>query len=307
MTVIQSNIFQKYKIIKTFLIMVKLDNKQNLQNLGQNNDSDNYGVVSDVLGSLWSARVVIGIALLAVILRACYSYQQPTEALPGLVSTAEIARNTDDLIGRSVTIRSRPLEQVGNSSFTVRDRRFFGGEPILVINASGQPFNLPANRNLEILVTGEVRNLVIPEVEREFNIGLQDKYYKEYINRPAIIARTITLAPAPGQVTANPSRFYGQRLAVTGEIANIQSPVLFSLDEDRLLGGSNLLVLLNKPPALAINDGQPVAVVGTVRPFVVAEIERDYNITWDLQVKRQLETEYRNRPVFIAEAVYPSD
>ncbi|NJR73376.1 MAG: hypothetical protein HC773_06120 [Scytonema sp. CRU_2_7] len=45
--------------------------------------------------------------------------------------------------------------------------------------------------------------------------------------------------------------------------------------------------------------------VGVVRPFVVADIEREYGITWDERVRRQLEADYRNKPVFVADTIYP--
>jgi hypothetical protein len=53
-------------------------------------------------------------------------------------------------------------------------------------------------------------------------------------------------------------------------------------------------------------EGEDVVVTGEIRPFIAAEFERDYELTWDLDVKRQLEAEYENKPVFIAKSIYPS-
>jgi hypothetical protein len=53
-------------------------------------------------------------------------------------------------------------------------------------------------------------------------------------------------------------------------------------------------------------EGEDVVVTGEIRPFIAAEFERDYELTWDLDVKRQLEAEYENQPVFIAKSIYPS-
>jgi len=47
-------------------------------------------------------------------------------------------------------------------------------------------------------------------------------------------------------------------------------------------------------------------VTGVLRSFVVADIERDYDLTWDLNLQRQLEVDYRNKPVLIVQSVYPS-
>ncbi|MDM9383832.1 hypothetical protein QUB80_24410 [Chlorogloeopsis sp. ULAP01] len=278
--------------------MIKLDDKQTTNNTNTRNNG--------ILQSLWRAKVLLGLVMLAVVVRACYSDGQQTVALPGLVSTTNVVSNTEELIGKSVTIKSKPLQIVGLSSFTVSDRRFFSGEPIIVVNASGKSFDLPKDPNVAVQVTGEVRNLVISEIEREFKLRLQDENYRDSINKPAIIARSIMLSPTPTQIRANISAYSGKKLAVIGRVENIQSPVLFSVKENRLFGGENLPILLNTPPAIAINKGQTIAVIGVVRPFVVAEIERDYKVTWDLQVKRHLEAQYNNMPVIIAQAIYPS-
>jgi hypothetical protein len=119
-----------------------------------------------------------------------------------ITNTTEIARDTDNFIGKTVTIRSKASERVGLRSFTVTDRRFFG-KPIVVINATGKPFDLPQDRSTEVQVTGQVRKLDIPKIERDFKLNVQDEYYKDYINKPAIIARQIVLAPKSGDVATN--------------------------------------------------------------------------------------------------------
>jgi hypothetical protein len=154
-------------------------------------------------------------------------------------------------------------------------------------------------------VTGQVRNLDIQKIERDYKLNIQDKYYTDYINQPAIIARYIALAPKPGQVTKQPNQYYGRTVAVIGEVKNIQSPVLMKLDEDQLIGGEDLLVLFKRPLMTSVNKGQTVAIIGKVRPFIVADIERYYQMNWDLDMKRQLEIEYNNIPVLIADNVYP--
>ena len=75
------------------------------------------------------------------------------------VTTEEVSENTDELIGQTVTIRSDALEVIEPASFTVGDESFFGGEDILIINASGETFELPAD-DTEVQATGEVANFV---------------------------------------------------------------------------------------------------------------------------------------------------
>ncbi|MGB3203131.1 MAG: hypothetical protein WBA99_19655, partial [Nodosilinea sp.] len=91
----------------------------------------------------------------------------------------------------------------------------------------------------------------------------------------------------------------------------------FTLDEEQLFGAEDLLVVYATPrdgvdqplPAAGmagVSDDETVAVTGVLRPFVLSEFERDYDLTWDLDFQEQLEAEYTNRPVLVATGVYPS-
>ncbi len=144
--------------------------------------------------------VLIALSVLAALFQG-YNFGYTQGKVPAeLVNTSEITHNTSEFIDKTVTIKSRPIQKIGKSSFTVKDKELFDSEPIVVVNASGVPFNLPANRNIEVQVTGRVRKLEIRKIEREFNLNLQDKYYKNYINKPAVIAQDITIAPETGRI-----------------------------------------------------------------------------------------------------------
>lgn len=259
---------------------------------------------------LWNTKGAIALVLMAIILPACNNTNQleaSTPASPGNVTTEEVTNNTNVLIGQTVTVRSEPIRKIAPNTFTISDEQFFGKEPILVVNASGKPFVLPTNNDTEVQVTGKVAKFVVADVERQFDLDLQPDLYVEYEGKPAIVAQSIALAPEPGEITKNPNKYYGKRIAVPAEVEEIVGPNAFTLDEDQLIGGSDLLVLVATPKQkqTPIKDGEKVVATGVLRPFVVADIERDYDLTWDLNLQRKLEVEYRNKPVFIAESVYP--
>jgi hypothetical protein len=149
-------------------------------------------------GDLW---VLIALSVLAATFRGCNFSQPETTPTSKLVNTSEITYNTDQFMYRTVTIRSKALDKIGPASFTVKDKQLFDSEPIVVVNASGVPFNLPADRSIEVQVTGSVRRLDIPTIERDYNLNLQDQYYKKYMNKPAVIAQEIKLAPQQNQIT----------------------------------------------------------------------------------------------------------
>ncbi|WP_193200344.1 hypothetical protein [Nostoc sp. MG11] len=254
-----------------------------------------------------SSKKAIALALFAILLPACTNNLEREAAVPETnVTTEEVVDNTNQLIGKTVTVRSTPIRKIGPSTFTISDKQFFGAEPILVVNASGKVFNLPTDPNTPIQATGQVRKFVIADINRDYKLGLGPNLYKEYENQPAIIAQSLALAPKPGEITTNPQLYYGKVIAVTGEVENIRNANLLTLDEDKLFGGQDLLVIRPKTPKATVNEGETVAVTGVLRPFVVAEIEREYDLTWDLTLQKQLEAEYRNKPVLVANEVYPS-
>lgn len=149
---------------------------------------------TDLMERLWDAKVVLGLALGAVLVHGYYGTKDAV-LYPGVMSATQINHNTKEVIGKTVTVRSKPIKKIGLSSFTISDKQLLGGEPVVVVNASGKSFDLPTNKKTEVQVTGQVGRLVIPEIKRKYNISLQDKYYKNYRNKPAIIAKSITIVP----------------------------------------------------------------------------------------------------------------
>jgi len=243
----------------------------------------------------------IALLLSATLLPACTDQNAGGPTAESNVTTEEVADQTNELIGQTVTVRSEPGEKIAPATFTIRDEEFFGDEEILVVNSTGEPFVLPQGDDPEVQVTGEVTKFVVADIEREYNLDLDPNLYAEYENKPAIIAQSVALAPEPGEITENPSQYYGKRLAVSGEVEDVVGPTAFTLDEDELFGASDLLVVTQKTQKAA-TDGETVAVTGVLRPFVVSEVERDF----DLDLDPELQVEYEDKPVFIADAIYPS-
>jgi hypothetical protein len=268
---------------------------------------------------LWSLKGgVFVLAMTAVVLPGCNNRleanNRPTNQQPvaqqqdNNVTTEDVSENTQALIGKTVTIRSEPLQEIGTNTFTVNDEEFFGSEPILVVNSSGEPFIFPEDDDTQVQVTGEVRNLAVADLNQEYDLDLDPDLYVDYENRPAIIAQAIAPAPQPGEIAENPRRYYGRNLAVTGEVETLYNSNTFTLDEDELFGGKDLLILVRNDNTAntSVQEDQTVAVTGVLRPFVSADLEREYDFNWDEGFVRQLEAEYQTRPVLIVDRVYPS-
>lgn len=220
-------------------------------------------------------------------------------------TTEELADGAEGAIGETVSIRAEVEETVGESAFLLEDDMLFGGEDILVINASSEPFVLLDGDDTEVQVTGEVQQLILAEFETEYGLTLEPELYADYEDRPVIVAQSIALSPDPGDVTANPEKYYNKRIAIQGEVEDKLSPTTFTLDEERLFGGEDLLVISDMMTP-ETQDGEEVTATGVLRPYIAAEFETDYDLEWDLDVQEQVEAEYTEKPVFVADEVYPS-
>lgn len=244
----------------------------------------------------------IALTLIALLLPGCDYRGTRANVRDRNITAQEVVNETKNVIGRRVTVRSEPLQIVGSNAFTINNKQLFNDENILVINATGTPFTLP-NDNIDIQVTGVVRQFNAIDVAREFNLNLQPNIYREYENKPVIIAESLALAPEQRQIANNPGRFYNQLVAVEAEVEEVLDPMAFTLDNKQLIGGRDLLVF-NVNPQKSVSPDDEVVVTGIVRQFVVSEIEKDYELTKNWNLQPRIEAEYTNRPVILAQEVY---
>lgn len=256
----------------------------------------------------FTQRKLSGILLAAsvALLPACSTADNTlTASEESNVTSEELADATGYYVGETVTIRDVVETKIDESSFLMGDDSYFEGEGVLIVNASSEPFVVPDVGETTVQVTGEVSTFVVETLNGEYGLTLESAMYEEYEDKPVIIAQSIALAPDVGDVAANPERYYNQRIALQGEVEDVLEAGLFTLDEDELFGGEDLLVL---PPldAPAVEDDGAVAVAGVLRPYIEAEFERDYDLTWDASVKESIEAEYTERPILVADGVYPS-
>ncbi|WP_066382624.1 MULTISPECIES: hypothetical protein [unclassified Anabaena] len=274
----------------------------------------------------WNTR--IGgtlIALTALLIPACATPERQvtvpettTEEAPTVpsrqvaeqdnVTAPEVSQNTEALIGKLVTIRGQDINRVNDQVFTISDREAFGGERIAVVNTTGEPVNLPLPQDTRLQVTGTVSRLDPNTIKQEYGVDLGTNEYREYVGKPAIIARSIALAPTPGEINENPQLYYNKAISVPANVSEIYSPNAFLVEDREVLGVNPLLILVtdklkDKAP---IKEGERVVTTGTLRPFVITDIEREYSPAWDAPLRARLEREYSQKPVLIADGIYPS-
>ncbi|MEO1430248.1 MAG: hypothetical protein AAFV71_14525 [Cyanobacteria bacterium J06633_8] len=258
----------------------------------------------------------LALALSAVILPACADNQPEatnpeettTQQQAENVSAKEVTGKTDKLIGKSVTIRSNAINKISPTTFAVADDKFFGGD-ILVVNAAGEAQELPEDTELQI--TGEVKKFASADFNNEYKLKLNSKDYEKFEGKPAIVAQSIALAPKAGEITTSPDGYYNKVIAVPGKIENVTGEDAFTLDEEKLIGAEDLLVLVPDNKEVAsykknVKQGETVVATGTLEKFVVTDLEKEYGFTWDDGVKAKLEAEYKEKPVLVVNSIYPS-
>lgn len=230
---------------------------------------------------------------------------QVSEATQENVTTSDLSENLEEYLGQTITVREEVEEMVGESAFLLDNDQLFGGEEVLVINASGEGLFLVDGDDTEVQVTGEVQELVIADLEQNYDLTLDAEIFADYEQQPVIVAESLALAPDPADLTDNPEDYYGRRIAVNGEVEQLWSTELMSVDGAALFGEDDLLVI-NPNATLDFAEDEEIVMTGVLRQFVSAEIERDYDLTWDLDLQEEIEAEYQEQPIFVADEVYPS-
>lgn len=227
------------------------------------------------------------------------------QEVEGNTTIDEVTDGEDVVIGEEVTVRGEVEEVEPGVSFVLEEEGFLEGDEVLVINVSGDIVPVVPSEDLELQVTGEVGNLVLADIERDYGLVLDPELYVDYENQPVILAQSMVLSPDLEDIAEDPEFYYLQTLAVEGEVDEVRNAYTFTLKEEQLIGGDELLMINASGTPIPETD-ETVVVTGTVRPYVRAEFDRDYDLTWDLDIEEEVEAEYSEQPVFVVDAIYPS-
>jgi len=240
------------------------------------------------------------LALSAVFIGAEY---QQTQAQEGNATIEEIAEE-EVMPGTEVTVRGEVEAVEPGLSFLIEEEGFFEGDEVLVINVSEKILPEDAD-DLQVQITGELGTLVLADVERDYGLDLDPELYIDYENMPVILAQSMVASPDIEEVSENPEVYYNREISLEGEVGEIKNDYAFMFKEDQLIGGDDLLVI-NATGEPIPEANELIVITGVVRPFVKAEFEQDYDLTWDLDVEREIEAEYTEKPVLVVDSIYPS-
>lgn len=262
----------------------------------------------------WSRRTGVGLGavalgLTALLLPSCASDNPNEEIGQGTTTTEDVAEvgsdstATSELVGQDVTLRNVIGETVGESSFTIED----SGEPILVVNATGVPFVAPTE-DIPVQVTGTVESFAISEVEREYGLDLDPNLYSEYEQQPVVIAQSLALAPTPEDLFESPTNYIDQQIAVEGDIRKMEETSnAFALYEEGWVDDVGVLIIdpTNTLQNREAEEWENVTVTGVARQADAALLQQA-NLGWDDAKIQEFLSRYTDRPVIVADGVYPS-
>lgn len=252
--------------------------------------------------SIVNQSSILLLSLATVFLTAEYQVSNAQETDSN--ATIEEIAEEEVALGEEVTVRGEVEEVEPGLSFVIEEEDLFAEEEVLVINVSEQVLT-EDTEDLRLQVTGEVGTLVVADIERDYGLDLDPELYAEYETTPVIFANYIVAAPELEEVSENPDRFYGQEIALEGEVDEIRNDYAFTLKEEQLIGGDDLLIInATGEPIPQIDES--VVVTGMVRPFVKADFETDYDLTWDLDIQEEIEAEYTEKPVLVVDSIYPA-
>jgi hypothetical protein len=114
---------------------------------------------------------------------------------------------------------------------------------------------------------------------------------------------------APGVISAgklakDAKHYYGQTVTVQAEVEDVLGPKMFTLDEDAILAGADVLVLVPRGVTGQLSHDQKVTVSGTVRQYVEADLHRDFDFFENGKiVDVNKKVDWKTRPVIVATSV----
>lgn len=93
-----------------------------------------------------------------------------------------------------------------------------------------------------------------------------------------------------------PNAYYGKVITAVGEVEEKYASGAFRLDGQGTWWNDDILVVVPREQALALEHGTEVRITGEVMRLTVTEVEREY----DLDLETELETEFRDKPILMA-------
>ncbi|MFQ4138614.1 hypothetical protein PGN35_020100 [Nodosilinea sp. PGN35] len=253
---------------------------------------------------VWKGAVALGLSL--SVLSACNGQFQTGQVDQDNVTADDVSQVEagDPALGQLVTIRSGVVETLDDNGFIMESA---DGDSILVINPTGTPFTWP-EETVPIQVTGQLEIFRAADSAQQYGLDLDPALYGEYDQQPVIIAENFALAPRPQDLWNAPDEYYEETIAVEGDLRPLEeSENAFALFEEGWISDTGVLIVGAGPlvDVATLESGENIVVTGQAQQLD-ENLLREADFGWDDNQIQEFLSRYENRPVIVAEEVYPS-
>ena len=259
---------------------------------------------------LMAALAIAAAIIIGLILWALFDDDDTEGTVARGATIDKIAEDPEAYLGQTVTVGGEVNQILGPQAFVIEGNDIIGGDELLVVGANA----MNRIRNDEVVqVTGPVRRFDLAQVERDLGVDLDDNLFRDWADKPAIVARNIVATPlAAGsaeavtidELTDDPRRYADRLVTTFGSVDRVISPRALVIDNSEFFTEDQVLVVGARPipnvsaraeENAAINDA-PVLVTGTVRPFRIADFVRDLGADLDDNLFR----DWDGKPAIVA-------
>ena len=252
----------------------------------------------------WKGVVALGLSL--SILSACNGQTQTNQVDQGNVTSDDATQveARDPVLGQLVTVRSGVVETLDDNGFVMESSN---GDLILILNPTGTPFTQPEEA-VPIQVTGQLEIFSVADSAQQYGMELDPALYSEYDQQPVIIADNFALAPRPQDLWNAPDEYYEEIIAVEGDLRPLEeSENAFALFEEGWVSDTGVLIIGVEQlvDTADLEAGENIVVTGQAQQLD-ENLLREAGFGWDENQIQEFLSRYENRPVIIAEQVYPS-
>jgi hypothetical protein len=239
-----------------------------------------------------------------------------------MLGIENLSKDLKKHVGHTVTVRGEIDDVLSDRMITLDDDALVGGHDVLVLLPAGMGAGLMKDQ--EVVVTGTVRRFVRADLDRDYDffdygklVAVTEKV--DWDSRPVIVATEVHTAAsadagtrsdgAVTTITASglariPEPYYGREVTVRSEVEDVLSPYMFTLDEDTMLSGADVLVLVPRGITGSLRHDQKVVVTGEVRRYREQDLDRDFSFfeRGRLVTVRE-KVDWNTRPVLVARSI----
>ena len=237
-----------------------------------------------------------------------------------VTSPARVAADAQAYERMPISVAGRVAAAFGPYAFTLDDGWVPLFQDLLVLLPAPTDAAARVEADRQVTATGTLRVLRREELEERFSwFRVLTGIEIGPAGRPVLIAdeaqlsggadltrtgssTTRVFVTAPGEIAATPGRFQQRLVSVRGDVADVRSPHLFTLDEDRWLAGPDVLVFT--PSALTTRDGAasdgPWDVIGVVQAFERAALPAEQPLFAPARGGAAAGSRLEGRPVVVA-------